>query len=96
MAVEAVSARKFGPDHWEITVTDDGTTLVRKVEIPSPLPEQFANKKEYLTKQASRSVKWIRASKADAAMWDEETVTVTNQPSDAADILADIQGELDA
>jgi len=93
MAIEDIKVRKFGTNDFEITVTDGGRTVNRRVEIPDPLPEGVATKKAFLESQARRIVKMIRNDRAEVTKW---AGTATNQTTDATEFLATLQTEFDS
>ena len=99
MAVTALSATRYGPRRWEISITVDGSSIQERVLVPEV--HEFGTNKEYLIAHAKSMVRNERrrlarraARLAEEVQWDEETAT--DQSTDAADILADIQAELDA
>lgn len=98
MAIISIDHNRRSAGHHVVKVVDDDGELTRNIEVPSPLPEEFANQAEYVKAQVRRMVTIIRSRKASD---DERAVKAANfagsgTDQDASGLLTDLKAELDA
>ncbi len=98
MSIISINHNRRSPGHHVVTVVDDDGELTQNIEVPNPLPEEFANQADFVKARVRRMVTIIRSRKASA---DERAVNAAKfagagTVQDSASLLSDLKAELDS